>query len=73
MAIGSFPKNFIEAGAQTHKLDLKEYDTWWTVEYDSIKHGDHQLSSKKGYAILDTGTSLLTIGYHDYMDFRKQF
>ena len=41
MAIGSFPKNFIEAGAQTHKLDLKEYDTWWTVEYDSIKHGDH--------------------------------
>ena len=53
------------------KQDLYDrYDQWWTVKMHSVNYGDDSIKdSGIGYAILDTGTSLLYLGTEDYVNF----
>ena len=46
---------------------------WWTVDMTKIQYGSDNIFEGDKYAILDTGTSLLTFGLSDYLDFVKKF
>ena len=56
---------------QAHTDEL--YSNWWTLNMTSAKFNGEQLmmSSSPHYAILDTGTSLITISKTMYDDFKK--
>ena len=46
------------------------YDSWWTVKMHDVKYGDSDIKdSGIGYAIIDSGTSLLYLGQKDYYNF----
>ena len=59
---------------ETFSQDLvKRYDQWWTVRQDSLEYGGLDIKdSGIGYAIIDTGTSLLYLGQEDYFNFIEQ-
>ena len=49
---------------------VDHYDAWWTVKLHDVEYGGNDIkSSGMGYAILDTGTSLLYLGESDYYNF----
>lgn len=49
------------------------YDQWWTVKLHDVEYGGNDIKdSGIGYAILDTGTSLLYLGEEDYVNFEKE-
>lgn len=56
---------------ETFSQDLvNRYDQWWTVKLHDVSYGDSDIkASGMGYAILDTGTSLMYIGKSDYYNF----
>jgi len=47
------------------------YNNWWTVGMNSIKYGSTTLlnDASSAYAILDTGTSLITLPYEQFRAF----
>ena len=52
---------------------MKKYDQWWTVSLHSVEYGGQDIKdSGIGYAIIDTGTSLLYLGQEDYFNFIEQ-
>lgn len=69
MTLGGTPPN--SSKGETYTQDLYDhYDTWWTVKMHDVEYdGDNIKSSGMGYAILDTGTSLLYMGESDYYNF----
>ena len=49
-------------GAPFKQNLVEKYDMWWTVTMSSVEYGGQNMkASDVSYAILDTGTSLLTI------------
>ena len=66
VTLGGIPDGAI-VGNMT-ALDLvPDEDTWWTLELDGLTYGGDSIKeSQTRYAILDTGTSLLTISRSDY-------
>ena len=49
---------------------VSRYDQWWTVSMHRVEYGGEDIKdSGIGYAILDTGTSLLYLGQEDYYNF----
>ena len=49
-------------GAPFKQQLVYKYDMWWTVAMSSVEYGSQNMkASDVSYAILDTGTSLLTI------------
>ena len=74
VTFGGFPNDYIEAGAEKVKLDLVEkYNMWWTVNMTKIQYGSESIYTGDKYAILDTGTSLITLMLSDYLEFVKRF
>ena len=67
--LGGVPPN--STVGETFSQDLVErYDQWWTVKMHDVNYGDDGIKdSGIGYAILDTGTSLLYLGTEDYYNF----
>ena len=69
MTLGGVPPE--STVGKTFAQDLvKKYDQWWTVALRTVEYGDEGIKeSGIGYAILDTGTSLLYLGQEDYYNF----
>jgi len=67
--LGGVPPN--STIGETFSQDLVErYDQWWTVKMHNVEYGGDDIKdSGIGYAILDTGTSLLYLGTEDYNNF----
>lgn len=67
--LGGIPPN--STVGETFRQDLvTRYDQWWTVRMNNVElDGDDIKDSGIGYAILDTGTSLLYLGTEDYQNF----
>ena len=69
MTLGGIPDGVVN-GNMT-KLDLiQDQDTWWTVALDDVAYGASSIKqSQTQYAIIDTGTSFLTLSKSDYEQF----
>ena len=69
VTFGGVPAN--STTGETYTQDLYEqYDQWWTVPLHNLEYnGESIKDSGIGYAILDTGTSLLYLGTKDYYKF----
>ena len=75
MTLGSVPDDCIAGGASnTHELELKmNHDDWWTVRMRDFKYGDKSIqSSGTELAILDSGTSYISISQSDYENFARK-
>ena len=72
VTFGGKPEN--ASKGESFKQDLvKRYDEWWTVNLHTVEYGGNDIKdSGIGYAILDTGTSLLYLGTEDYYNFADQ-
>ena len=72
VTFGGKPEN--ASRGESFKQDLvKRYDEWWTVNLHTVEYGGNDIKdSGIGYAILDTGTSLLYLGTEDYYNFADQ-
>ena len=69
MTLGGTPPGATRGETYTQDL-VDHYDSWWTVKMHDVEYGgDNIKSSGIGYAILDTGTSLLYLGESDYYNF----
>ena len=66
VTFGGVPAN--ATVGETFSQDLfNRYDQWWTVKMHNVEYGGQDIkNSGIGYAILDTGTSLLYLGTEDY-------
>ena len=61
VTFGGVPGDAMTGDTYTQDL-IQKYDVWWTVSLGSVKLGGQSIkSSGTKYAILDTGTSLLTM------------
>ena len=66
MTFGGEPDDATTGETHTQKLDAKN-DMWWTVTLGSVEYGGENMKgSGINYAILDTGSSYLTIGQEDF-------
>ena len=69
MTLGGAPEGATVGESYSQSLSAN-YDQWWTVRlYDVEYDGNSIKDSGLGYAILDTGTSLLYLGKEDYENF----
>ena len=69
MTLGGTPSGATKGETYEQAL-VDNYDNWWTVKMHDVEYdGDNIKSSGIGYAILDTGTSLLYLGESDYYSF----
>ena len=67
--LGGVPENST-IGETFRQPSVTRYDQWWTVKLHNVDYGDSSIKdSGIGYAILDTGTSLLYLGTEDYYNF----
>lgn len=67
--IGGIDKNDF-VGDMTYYDIVMSKDSWWTVPLSGIwANNENIYSSGTQYAIIDTGTSLLTISHSDYNSF----
>ena len=66
VTFGGIPDGLVNG--ELTKLDLvKSQDSWWTVELSEAFYGDTSIKvTDVHYAILDTGTSFLTLSHSDY-------
>ena len=71
MVFGELPADFIEG--ETRMLGaVANLSDWWTVTLDRISYGSVDIlgpSVTQRYAILDTGTSLLSLPEQEYLAF----
>lgn len=69
VTLGGVPLNSTTGNTFTQDL-IKRYDQWWTVYLHDVEYGGKDIKdSGIGFAILDTGTSLLYLGEEDYANF----
>ena len=69
---GETPRQYSKGEVFTQKL-YERYDQWWTVKMHNVEYGGDSIKdSGIGYAILDTGTSLLYLGVEDYINFANR-
>ena len=69
VTLGGVPDGAIDGKTTTLDL-LQDQDSWWTLELDDMAYGSSSIkASQTQYAILDTGTSFLTISRTDYESF----
>ena len=72
VTLGGVPANSTRGITYVQDL-VSRYDQWWTVSMHRVEYGGVDIKdSGIGYAILDTGTSLLYLGQEDYFNFIDQ-
>ena len=69
--IGGDAPGYASQGGDVWKQKLyKNQDQWWTIKMHSVEYGGDDIKdSGIGYAIIDSGTSLLYLGTEDYQNF----
>ena len=69
VTFGSVPDDCIHGGSEnvnTLYLD-KKYDDWWTVRMRDLRYGKDSIKSSNTFeAILDSGTSFMSISKSDF-------
>lgn len=69
MTFGGVPDAATKGETYTQDL-VQQWDYWWTVTLGEVNLGGTNIKdSGAKYAILDTGTSLLTMSQADYYNF----
>lgn len=51
---------------------VRKDNTWWTVKLHDFSFGSQSVHGNMGYAIIDTGTSLLYLTPEDYNRFETE-
>ena len=70
---GEIDSSYYTGKAKQHDIVVTK-DTWWTLNLDGCDYGSNNIQTgNTKYAIVDTGTSLLTLTSTDYANLTPYF